>query len=251
MNVAGSSGASAAWMLQRLFQGAGETDSTSTASVAERQKMPGGSGHECKAGGASAPQMSGGTMSAMVGMQMGSPPNAEDVASDLVDGLDTNGDGEVSADEIAAAFSQAGLSTDGIKDAVSALDTDGNGSLNKDELTSAVEQRIAAHGPPPGGPPPGGPPPGGPPPNADDAASTLLSAFDQDEDGGLSLSEIAKGLGLDEKDTDQLSALFSSLDSDSDGMLSSDELSYAIQSAMDASNGDRAKAAYTQSAQLV
>lgn len=240
MNVAGSSAASAAWMLQRLFQGGGESDSTSTASVAERQKMPGGGSHDCKAGGASAPQMSGGTMSAMVGMQMGSPPKAEDIASNLVDSLDTNGDGEVSADEIAAAFGQAGLSTDGVKDAVASLDTDGNGSLNTDELTGAVEKRIAAHGPPPGGPPPGGPPP-----NADDAASTLLSAFDEDEDGGLSLSEIAKGLGVDDEDKDQLSQLFSSLDSDSDGALSSDELSFAIQADM-----DRAKTAYTQSAQL-
>ena len=239
MNVSASSGASAAWMLQRLFQGGGETSPTVTASGAERQKMPGGSGHECKAGGASAPQMSGGTMSAMVGMQMGAPPKADDIASDLVDALDTDGDGEISAEEISAAFSQAGLSTDGVEKAVASLDADGNGSLNADELTSAVEQRLPAHGPPPGGPPPE------PPPNADEAASTLLSAFDKDEDGGLSLTEIASGLGKDE-DTDQLSALFSSLDADSDGVLSSKELSTAIQADM-----SRARAAYAQSAQLV
>jgi Ca2+-binding EF-hand superfamily protein len=178
-------------------------------------------------------------MSTMVGMQMGSPPKAENVASQLVDSLDTNGDGEVSAEEIAAAFGQAGLSTDGVQKALAEIDTDGNGSLNAGELTSAVSADMAAHRPPPGGPPPGGPPP-----NADEAASTLLSAFDKDEDGGLSLTEIASGLGEDE-DTDQLSALFSSLDSDSDGMLSSKELSNAIQADM-----SRAKAAYAQSAQM-
>ena len=247
MNVSASSGASAAWMLQRLFQGGGETSPATTASGAERQKMPGGGG-ECKASGASAPQMSGGTMSAMVGMQMGSPPQssqgmAEDIASNLVDALDTNGDGEVSADEIAAAFSQAGLSTDGVQKALAEIDTDGNGSLNADELTRAVSADMAAHRP-------GGPPPGGPPPNADEAASTLLSAFDKDEDGGLSLTEIASGLsesGLSkDEDTDQFSALFASLDSDNDGVLSSGELSSAIQADM-----SRAQKAYAQSAQLV
>src|SRR5262245_59363516 len=122
MNVAASSGASAAWMLQRLFQSPGGDDPPSAASGAGRQKLPGANSHDCNAGGASAPQMSGGTMSAMVSMQMKAPPAASDVASDIVDALDTNGDGVVSPEEIAAAFNRAGLDTSKVNDAVSLLD---------------------------------------------------------------------------------------------------------------------------------
>jgi Ca2+-binding EF-hand superfamily protein len=233
MNVSQASGSSAAWMLQRLFQSSGDTTTTSTAESAGRQKLPGAEGQSCNTSGASsAPKMSGGTMSAMVSMQMGTPPGASDVASDLVSSLDTNGDGEVSADEIAAAFSAAGIDTSKVDTALKAIDTDSSGTLNIDELTTAISSDMQAHGPK--GPPPGGPPPGGTPPSADDAASSILTAFDSDTDSSLSIDEILKALGQDSDTDGSVASVFSSLDSDGDGQINLAELTSAIQSNMDA-----------------
>jgi Ca2+-binding EF-hand superfamily protein len=228
MNVSQASGGSAAWMLQRLFQSSGDTTTTSTAESAGRQKLPGAEGQSCNTSGASsAPKMSGGTMSAMVSMQMGTPPGASDVASDLVSSLDTNGDGEVSADEIAAAFSAAGIDTSKVDTALKAIDTDSSGTLNIDELTTAISSDMQAHGPK-------GPPLGGPPPSADEAASSVLTAFDSDTDSSLSIDEILKALGQDSDTDGSVASVFSSLDSDGDGQINLAELTSAIQSNMDA-----------------
>ncbi len=244
MNVSQASGGSAAWMLQRLFQSSGDTTTTSTAESAGRQKLPGAEGQSCNTSGASsAPKMSGGTMSAMVSMQMGTPPGASDVASDLVSSLDTNGDGEVSADEIATAFSAAGIDASKVDTALKAIDTDSSGTLNIDELTTAISSDMQAHGPK--GPPPGGPPPGGKPPGADDAASSILTAFDSDTDSSLSVDEILKALGQDSDTDGGVASAFSSLDSDGDGQINLAELTSAIQSNVDA--GYRA---YAESASL-
>lgn len=233
MNVSQASGSSAAWMLQRLFQSSGDTSTTSTAESAGRQKMPGADDPKSNAGGASAPKMSGQTMSAMMSMQMEAPPSASDVASDLVSGLDTDGDGEVSADEITAAFSAAGLDSTNVASALSAIDTDSSGKLSADELTTAISSDMQSHGPK--GPPPGGPPPGGPPPSSGDAAQDILSSYDTDEDANLSMDEVLKALGMNSDDEDgSVSSVFSSLDSDGDGQINLAELTSAIQSNMDA-----------------
>lgn len=236
MNVSQTSGSSAAWMLQRLFQSPDETSTTTTAESAGRQKMPGAEGHKCNSGGATSPAMSSGTMSAMVSMQM-EAPSASDVASDLIDSLDTDGDGEVSAEEITAAFSSAGRDTSGISDAIGEIDTDANGALSADELTTAISSDMQAHGPkgpPPGGPPPGGPPPGGMGPSTDDAASSIMSAFDSDGDPSLSLDEILSALGQEDDEDGGVASALSSLDSDGDGQLSLVELTAGIQQDMDA-----------------
>jgi Ca2+-binding EF-hand superfamily protein len=236
MNVSQTSGSSAAWMLQRLFQSSDETSTTATAEGAGRQKMPGADGHKCNSGGASAPAMSSGTMSAMVSMQMVAP-SASNIASDLIDSLDTDGDGEVSAEEITAAFSSAGLDTSGVADAIGKIDTDANGALSADELTTAISSDMQAHGskgPPPGGPPPGGSPPGGMGPRADEAASSILSAFDSDGDSSLSLDEILAALGQQDDEDGGVASALSSLDSDGDGKLSLAELTAGLQQDMDA-----------------
>ena len=239
MNVSQTSGSSAACMLQRLFQNSETTSTTTTAESTGRQKMPGAEGPKSNSGGASAPMMSSGTMSAMVSMQMEAPA-ASDVASDLIDALDTDGDGEVSAAEIAAAFSSAGLDDSGVTDALGEIDTDANGALSADELTTAIASDMEAHGakgPPPGSPPPGGPPPGGGPGggmSADEAASSILDELDTDEDSGLSIDEILSALGQDEDEDGSISSIFSSLDSDGDGSINAAELSAAIQQDMDA-----------------
>ncbi|HVY90426.1 MAG TPA: EF-hand domain-containing protein [Hyphomonadaceae bacterium] len=240
MNVSATSGASAALMLQKLFQSSGDDTSTSAASGAERQNLPGANGQTCNAGGSGSAQMSGGTMTVMISMQMQAPPSASDIASNLVSGLDTDGDGKVSAEEINAAFQQAGLSTDKVDDAVKALDTDGDGKLSSDELSKAVESDMKAHhghhhhhahG-------------GGKPPEASDVASSLLSSFDTDKDNGLSLSEITSALGKNSSEDDAFSQLFASLDQDGNGVLNADELTNAIQQRM--SQGYQA---YAQAAQ--
>jgi Ca2+-binding EF-hand superfamily protein len=187
-------------------------------------------------------------MSAMVSMQM-EAPEASDIASDLIDALDTNGDGEVSAEEIAAAFSSAGLDDSGVSDALGAIDTDANGALSADELTTAIASDMEARGPK--GPPPGGPPPGGPPPgsgmSADEAASSILDELDTDENSGLSIDEILSALGQDEDEDGSISSIFSSLDSDGDGNINAAELSAAIQRDMDAGYRAYARQASEQS----
>lgn len=237
MNVSQTSGSSAAWMLQRLFQTSEQTSTTTTAESATRQKLPGADSLKSNSGGASAPVMSSGTMSAMVSMQM-EAPEASDIASNLIDALDTDGDGEVSAEEISAAFTSAGLDDSNVASALSEVDTDANGALNDDELTTAISSDMASHGPK--GPPPGGPPPGGPPPgggggmSADETASSILDALDTDDDDTLSMDEILSALGQDEDSDGGLSTIFASLDGDGDGSINANELSAAIKQQMDA-----------------
>ena len=228
-------------MLQKLFQSPGGDSSTTAASGAERQNLPGADGQTCNAGGSGQAQMSGGTMTVMISMQLQAPPSASDVASKLVSGLDTDGDGKVSAEEINAAFQQAGLSTDKVDDAVKALDSDGDGKLSSDELSKAVESDMKAHHGHHGHRAHGGKPPA-----ASDVASSLLSSYDTDKDNGLSLSEITSALGKDSTDStdNTFASLFGSMDTDGNGVLSSDELTAAIQQQM-----SKGYEAYAQAAQ--
>ncbi len=118
---------------------------------------------------------------------------------------------------------------------MSAIDTDKNGALNTDELTTAIASDMQAQGPKrPNGPPPGGPPPGGPPPGADEAASSILTAFDTDGDAGLSMDEILKAVNVDSDEDGSISSVFSSLDADGDGQINLAALSSAVQKDMDA-----------------
>lgn len=236
MNVSQTSGSSAAWMLQRLFQTSEQTSTTTTAESAGRQKLPGNESLKSNSGGASAPMMSSGTMSAMVSMQM-EGPEASDIASDLIDALDTDGDGEVSAEEISAAFASAGLDDSNVASALGEIDTDASGALSADELTTAISSDMEAQGPkgpPPGGPPPGGPPSGGGGMSSEETASTILDAFDTDDDSELSMDEILAALGQDEDSDGGLSTIFASLDGDGDGSINANELSAAIKQQMDA-----------------
>lgn len=236
MNVSQTSGSSAAWMLQRLFQTSEQTSTTTTAESAGRQKLPGNESLKSNSGGASAPMMSSGTMSAMVSMQM-EGPEASDIASDLIDALDTDGDGEVSAEEISAAFASAGLDDSNVASALGEIDTDASGALSADELTTAISSDMEAQGPkgpPPGGPPPGGPPSGGGGMSSEETASTILDAFDTDDDSELSMDEILAALGQDEDSDGGLSTIFASLDGDGDGSINANELSAVIKQQMDA-----------------
>lgn len=184
--------------------------------------------------------MSGKTMGAMVSMQM-EPQSASNTASDLVSSRDSNGDGEVNAEEMTAAFSAAGLDPTKVASALITIDTDKNGKLNTGELTAAISSDMHAHRSRGSG----GPPPGGPPPSADKAASSILSAFDTNSDSNLGMDEILKALNVSSYKDGKVSSGFSSLDTDGNGQINLAELTSAIQQNMDA--GYRA---YAESASL-
>jgi Ca2+-binding EF-hand superfamily protein len=215
-------------LLQRLFSSGSANADPSRDTSAAGQIMPGGNG-KAKAAGASLPMLAGPTLSAMVVMQTQAPPappSASDVASNLIDALDTNGDGVVSAEELQKGLTGAGINADAAS-TIAKVDTDGDGNVSKAELTSAVQTnmdaRKAAHG---GslGESLGGPPPAG------DVAATLISATDTDSDGALSLDEVANALGkTSDADKASLQQAFSSIDTDGDGKVSRDELTTAVQ----------------------
>lgn len=131
----------------------------------------------------------------------------------LLDKLDTNGDGSVDQDELSTALSQK--SDDGIlvslSDNFADLDSDGSGDLSGEEM--------AAMAPPP-------PPPRDQAPDTE-LADALLSALDADGDGVISSDELSSGLASagSSADSDQV---FSALDANEDGTVSLDELTASL-----------------------
>lgn len=203
--------------LKNLFQ----TSKTSETG----QEMPGAAA----AGGAKGPppgsppgpppaSMNGGGFSAetMSGL-LDAQEESDSLASAIIDEADTDGDGKLSAAEIAASMGVSDASE--IEDVFAALDADGDGAASADELSAGLEASR------PQGPPPHGG--RGGPPSATEMASTLLETADGDADGALGLGEIASALGQEEAD---LTEAFASLDSNSDGSLAADELTSALQS---------------------
>jgi len=233
MQISSSSAASSSMALQSLrdlFQ-TNTTDSTG-------QSLPGAAS---ETGGKAPPSgpppgpppasMNGGgfsadTMSALLGSQEssgssgagGSKGSGSSFSSEVIDAADTNGDGTVSLEELAASLSADSSS---LTDAFSKVDSDGDGQITSTELDAGLK----AKGPPHGG---SGPPAGMAPPSAADIASDLLTASDTDETGSLSLSEVASALGK-EGDDSSLTSAFSALDANGDGNLASDELTSGIQ----------------------
>lgn len=178
--------------------------------------MPGAKSQSAMSG-VSGAQMSSGMLMQLLNMQA-QPSNASDAATRMISDLDSDGDGALSLEEATASGSSKAA------EAFGALDIDGDGSLTSTELASSLE----AMGPPPGGdggPPPGGPPPGGPPPSSG-MASDVLSSFDSDEDGGISLSEVLSA--TESEESDETTSAFASLDTDGDGKLSLAELTAAL-----------------------
>jgi Ca2+-binding EF-hand superfamily protein len=231
-------------MLQRLMRSGEENAATTPQELqGARQSMPGGGGGSCQMNATGAAQMSGGTMSGMIALQTeceDAPSMTDELAQRLIDSLDTDDDGKLSAEEIDAAFKAAGLSSDD-GSGFASVDADGDGAITATELGSAIETAMQAHGPRGG---PHGPPPGGPQPSGEETATSLVSAFDTDQDGGLSLAEITSALGI-EDDDDGAASAFTSLDADGDGVLSSAEIASAVEARM--AQGVKA---YAQSAAL-
>jgi Ca2+-binding EF-hand superfamily protein len=155
------------------------------------------------------------TLSALLGSQESASSSSSSFTSKVIDAADTNGDGTVSLEELAASL---GSDSSSLSDAFGKVDSDGDGQISSSELDAGLK----ANGPPRGH---GGP--HGPPPSASDVASTLLSSADTDDTGSLSLGEINSVLGKDSSDT-SLTSAFSALDVNGDGSLASDELTSGI-----------------------
>jgi len=69
--------------------------------------------------------------------------SSSDMASQMLTDLDTDGDGELSADEIQAALKQG--SGDSLTSTIGAFDTDGDSKLSASELSSAIDAFRTAH----------------------------------------------------------------------------------------------------------
>lgn len=129
-------------------------------------------------------------------------PDAASMAKSLMEKLDTNSDGSLSADEISNA-------PDDLSTKIAGADSDQDGSVSLEELVADITKFEENR--------PQMPPP--PPPteeNAEDMAGNIIDELDTNKDGVLSIDEILAG---GEKAEKILEA-----DSDGDGQVSKDEL---------------------------
>jgi hypothetical protein len=89
-------------------------------------------------------QFASDTLSGLLSVQQQEPPSAADLAQQLMSQVDTNGDGELSADEIQQAL--GGDTSSDLTSAIAKLDTNGDGQISTDELTSALQSaRTSSH----------------------------------------------------------------------------------------------------------
>jgi Ca2+-binding EF-hand superfamily protein len=109
------------------------------------------------------------SMQSMFGMK---PPSASNIASHIMDKLDTDGDGALSTDEI----SKDGKRAKKILEA----DTNGDGKVTMDELLAYISKKTAGMN-------------GMHPPSASDIASHIMDKLDTNGDGVLSTDEINAG----------------------------------------------------------
>lgn len=122
--------------------------------------------------------------------------SSTDGGDDLFSKLDTDGNGEVSSDELQVMLDKMAQDHGGTarsaSDEISRMDTDGNGTLSASELQAG---RQRAGGPGLHGGPPPGPPPAEATASSDAASSTdslqsLLQAIDTDGNRQISSSEL-------------------------------------------------------------
>jgi Ca2+-binding EF-hand superfamily protein len=168
-------------------------------------------------------QFSGVTLASLISAQE-TTPTSSDLATSMLQQSDTDGDGELSVDEIANAIgADTASGTDALTAAVNKLDTDGDGKLSADELTAGIDsaqQAQQVHGGHHGHH-------AHKAESSSDVASSVVSAADSDGDGALSADEITAALG-DDSSSDSIAQQFKQLDTDGDGKLTTAELTAAI-----------------------
>jgi Ca2+-binding EF-hand superfamily protein len=155
-----------------------------------------------------------GTLKSLISSQEG-PPSSSDLAGQIIKAADSDGDGNLTAEEIAKATGAS--ASDQLTQAFGKLDTDGDGKLSATELTSALDSRKAhhhghAHGLAQ---------------SSANLAANLIKQVDSDSDGAVSQDEIKAVLG-DAASGDSFATAFGKLDGDGDGKLSATELASAI-----------------------
>ncbi|MBL4899161.1 MAG: EF-hand domain-containing protein [Colwellia sp.] len=162
----------------------------------------------------------------MQSMQNRMPPNAEQMAEDLLSAADTDSNGSISKTEFSAMFSsEESADSSTISGLFTEMDADGDGSVSVSEASDAIsnllqqlqEQRMTSAGMPPP------PPPGG---NPED----LMSSADTDEDGSLTIDEFTSALKRsDNEDESILAQMFAETDTNGDGIVTQEELTTAME----------------------
>ena len=210
MQIVGSAQLSGPDPLQRLLgllpsqtQGAGQTSPVGAEDTAEPP-----SPSPPKADQGPAARFAARTLASLLQVQQ-QPPAAGDLADALIGQADVNGDGGLSIEEIQAELAKAGDSATGaqaISQAMTKLDTDGDGKLSAGELAAGFEALAQARGqtqtasqadPAAGAPAPPGlrhRHHGHHGVSSTDLAQLLLGAGDADGDGKLSGAELAAAI---------------------------------------------------------
>ncbi len=131
----------------------------------------------------------------------------------IFNSLDTNSDGYVSSDELAAAFgNEAGKIMD-------MIDTDGDGQISQAE-SDAHEAKKKAEGNMMNQ---------GMAAGKNQMAADLFNSIDTDQDGSVSDDELTAALG---DNADDVSSVFGQIDSNEDGSIDSSEFAAAMQKSM-------------------
>jgi len=132
------------------------------------------------------------------------PPDASAMSAGMISDLDTNGDGNLSAEELGD-----------LSDQLASADTDSDGLISQEELASAISDQIESLSEANASAMQGSPPP---PPDAAAMSARMISDLDANGDGSLSAEELG-----------DLSDQLASADTDSDGLISQEELASAIE----------------------
>ena len=210
-----------------------------------------------------AAQFASNTLASLLSAQEAQPTPAN-VAAQIIQAADTNGDGELSLSEVENALNgatngaNASASATALSQAFSQIDTNGDGEISASELTNALAAQNGTQGAQGQQGPQGAhhhhhhahqAQGGGSAPTSTDLASQILSADDTNGDGQLSLSEIENALGTSA--STGLTSAFNSLDTNGDGQLSASELSTGISAFQAAHHRGSSETAQSQSAQPV
>jgi len=132
-------------------------------------------------------------------------PSADDIFAKIMQESDTDGDGSLSADEIASLDERQ-------QQRLLEADEDGDGTVTGDELLGAIAahiEKMQQMGPP----------------SADELVSKIMQDADTDGDGVISAAELS---AVDERQLQKLSQA----DTDGDGIITEEELSTQISQEM-------------------
>jgi Ca2+-binding EF-hand superfamily protein len=208
-------------------------------------------------GGPSASQFATATLSSLLTTQQ-APPSSADIANKVIGAVDTDGDGQLSLDEIEKALGQDTTSgTDApslaaMSQAFAKLDANGDGKISGAELAGGLDAQKAQQAST-------GTPPAGVHrhhhahhASSADLALQIFGQADTNGDGALSADEISSTLGGSATSaTDSLTQAIGKLDANGDGSLSTAELSAAIDAFRAAHKQGSADSAQTATTQAV